>query len=451
MSTGPGVRAVAEARPVDGGERLEVLDVLRGFALGGVFVSNVYVWMSGRVLMPRPAVQAQTASSWVDQAANELFQFFVNGRFMPIFSFLFGLGFCVQLTRAEKRGTSVVPVYTRRLMVMYLLGLVHLFGAWYGDVLNMYAMAGLLLLLLRERKDRTLLVWAGVLMFGPMLVGQGLQRYGTLLLHGSEAHAAAREAANAAAKGMAETRAGIFAGLSSGGYLEWLRANTEAYFLLFFSPMMLTHIGTTVGRFTLGLWAGRKGLFHDVEKHRATLKRLWGWGLGVGLVGSGVAVAVGVLMRKKVLDFQSPWTLVVTPVRELGAVGLATFYVTSLALLFQRQKWKRVLRVLAPAGRMAVTNYMSQSVLGMVVYSGVGFGLMGKTGPAVTIALTMGLFCVQIAWSHWWLARYRFGPVEWVWRSLTYGKAQPMKKSAPPVPVDPTQGQIPSPSGRGTG
>jgi uncharacterized protein len=156
-------------------------------------------------------------------------------------------------------------------------------------------------------------------------------------------------------------------------------------------------------------------------------------------------------MRKKVLDFQSPWTLVVTPVRELGAVGLATFYVTSLALLFQREKWKRVLRVLAPAGRMAVTNYMSQSVLGMVVYSGVGFGLMGKTGPAVTIALTMALFCVQVAWSHWWLARYRFGPVEWVWRSLTYGTAQPMKKSAPPVAADPTQGQIPSPSGRGTG
>ncbi|MFE8603620.1 DUF418 domain-containing protein [Archangium violaceum] len=433
MSGGPGVEGVAEARPVDAGERLEVLDVLRGFALGGVFVSNVYVWMSGWVLMPRPAVQALTAT-WVDQAASELFQFFVNGRFMPIFSFLFGLGFCVQLTRAEKRGTSVVPVYRRRLMVMYLLGLVHLYGAWYGDVLNMYAMAGLLLLLFRERKDRTLLIWAGVLMFGPMLVGQVLMRFGTLLLHGPEAHAAAREAAKAAATGMAETKAGIFEGLSSGGYLRWLRANAEAYFLLFFSPMMLTHIGTTVGRFALGLWVGRKGLFHDVEKHRATLKRLWGWGLGVGLVGSGVGVVTGMLMKKKLLDFQEPWTLVLTPVRELGAVGLATFYVTSLALLFQRERWRKVLKLLAPAGRMAVTNYMSQSVLGVLVFSGVGLGLMGKTGPAVTIALTMGLFCVQVAWSHWWLARYRFGPVEWVWRSLTYGKAQPMKRSAEPRP-----------------
>ncbi|WNG62126.1 DUF418 domain-containing protein [Archangium gephyra] len=433
MSGGPGVEGVAEARPVDAGERLEVLDVLRGFALGGVFVSNVYVWMSGWVLMPRPAVQALTAT-WVDQAASELFQFFVNGRFMPIFSFLFGLGFCVQLTRAEKRGTSVVPVYRRRLMAMYLLGLVHLYGAWYGDVLNMYAMAGLLLLLFRERKDRTLLIWACVLMFGPMLVGQVLMRFGTLLLHGPEAHAAAREAAKAAAKGMAETKAGIFEGLSSGGYGRWLRANAEAYFLLFFSPMMLTHIGTTVGRFALGLWVGRKGLFHDVEKHRATLKRLWGWGLGVGLVGSGVGVVTGMLMRKKLLDFQEPWTLVLTPVRELGAVGLATFYVTSLALLFQRERWRKVLKLLAPAGRMAVTNYMSQSVLGVLVFSGVGLGLMGKTGPAVTIALTMGLFCVQVAWSHWWLARYRFGPVEWVWRSLTYGKAQSMKRSAEPRP-----------------
>ncbi len=431
MSERPEGERVPEARPVDAGERLEVLDVLRGFALCGVFVSNVYVWMSGWVLMPRPAVQALTTSSWANQTANELFQFFVNGRFMPIFSFLFGLGFSVQMTRAEKRGTSVVPVYTRRLLVMYLIGLVHLFGLWYGDVLNMYAMAGLLLLLFRARTDRTLLVWACVLMFGPMLVGQTLLRFGTLLMHGPEAHAAAREAARVAASGMAETRAGIFKALSSGGYLEWLRANTEAYFLLFFSPMMLTHIGTTVGRFTLGLWAGRKGLFQDVEQHRATLKRLWGWGLAVGLLGSGVGVVVGMLVKKKLLDFQSPWTLVLTPVRELGAVGLATFYVTSLTLLFQRVEWRRVLVLLAPAGRMAVTNYMSQSALGMLVFSGWGLGLMGKTGPVVTIALTLGLFGVQVAWSHWWLARFRFGPVEWVWRSLTYGKAQPMKKPAP--------------------
>ncbi|MFY0527510.1 DUF418 domain-containing protein [Archangium gephyra] len=435
MSQPSAVEGVPEARPVDAGERLEVLDVLRGFALGGVFVSNVYVWMSGRVLMRGAAVQAQTASSWMNQAANELFQGFVNGRFMPIFSFLFGLGFSVQMMRAEKRGTTVVPVYARRLLVMYLIGLVHLYGVWYGDVLNMYAVAGMLLLLFRARKDRTLLVCAGVLMFGPALVAQVLLRYGTLLLHGPEAQEAARAAAKAAAKAMAETKAGIFEGLSSGGYLRWLRANTEAYFLLFFSPMMFSHIATTVGRFTLGLWAGRRGLFHDVEKHRGLLRKLWGWGLGVGLLGSGLAVVASVLMKKKLLDSQAPWTLVLTPVRELGAVGLATFYVTSLALLFQREKWRRVLWVLAPAGRMAATNYVSQSVLGVLVFSGVGLGLMGKTGPAATIALTVGLFCMQVAWSHWWLARYRFGPVEWVWRSLTYGKAQPMKRSEDSKPV----------------
>ncbi|MFY0572499.1 DUF418 domain-containing protein [Archangium lansingense] len=428
-----GAEARPEARPVDAGERLEVLDVLRGFALCGVFVSNVYVWFSGRVLMPWPEVQAQVTSSWVNQVAAELFQFFVNGRFMPIFSFLFGLGFAVQMGRAEKRGASVVPVYTRRLMAMYLIGLVHLYGAWYGDVLNMYAVAGLLLLLFRERKDRTLLVWSCVLMFGPMLVAQVLFRYGTLLLEGAEAHAAAREAAKAAAKGMAETRAGIFKSLSSGGYLEWLRANAEAYFLLFFSPMLLTHVGTTVGRFTLGLWAGRSGLFHDVEKHRAVFRRLWGWGLGVGLVGSGLGVVVNVLMKKNLLDGQAPWTLVLMPVRELGAVGLATFCVTSLTLLFQRERWRWVLSVLGPAGRMAATNYVSQSVLSVLVYSGVGLGLMGKTGPAVTIGLTLGLFGVQVAWSHWWMARFRFGPVEWVWRSLTYGKAQPMKRESAPL------------------
>lgn len=425
----PGVEAGAEARPVDASERLALLDVLRGFALCGVFVSNVYVWFTGRVLMPREQVEALQAP-WVEQVADQLFGFFVNGRFMPIFSFLFGLGFSIQMMRAERRGASVVPVYARRLGVLFAFGVTHLFALWYGDVLSLYALAGLVLLLFRTKEDKTLLGWAGVLMFGPTLVAAVLHKYGPQLTPAPEV--------------LKEAKARAFELYATGSYLDVVRANALSYYRLMFKPLWAAHFATTVGRFLLGLVAGRSGLFHDVEKHRRLLRKLWGWGLGVGLVGSGLGVAVNLLTKQKVLDSQEVWMLPLSTVKEVGAIGMSMFYVTSLARLFQRETWKRVLGVLAPAGRMALTNYLSQSVLGILVYDGVGLGLIGKVGPVRCILLTLGLYGVQIAWSHWWLGRFRFGPAEWVWRSLTYGKAQPMRLS-------PTRAPHPSPSGRGTG
>ena len=97
------------------------------------------------------------------------------------------------------------------------------------------------------------------------------------------------------------------------------------------------------------------------------------------------------------------------------------------------ETWQRRLLVLAPVGRMALTNYLSQTVISLFIYYGFGLGMMGKLSPAGTIGLTLAIFCAQVAFSHWWLARFRFGPAEWVWRSLTYGKAQPMRQPTAPV------------------
>jgi uncharacterized protein len=157
---------------MDGGQRLVLLDALRGFALCGVFISNVYVWFSGRVLLPRAQVEALTASeSLLDTVARNTFNLLVFGKFITLFSFLFGLGFAVQLGRAEQRGASIVPLYLRRLVVLLFIGLAHMFLIWFGDILGSYALMGFGLLLFRNRSDKTLFLshlWLARFRFGPV-------------------------------------------------------------------------------------------------------------------------------------------------------------------------------------------------------------------------------------------------------------------------------------------
>jgi uncharacterized protein len=145
---------------------------------------------------------------------------------------------------------------------------------------------------------------------------------------------------------------------------------------------------------------------------------------------------VQMLSFYKVLNLDNlPWLpFALWPVRQLGEVGLAAFYLTGFTFLFQRSTWQRVLSVLAPVGRMALTNYLSQTVISLFIFYGYGLGLIGTLGPKTIVALPIGIFVLQIGVSHLWLSRFRFGPVEWVWRSLTYGKAQPMRRASTEAP-----------------
>jgi len=185
--------AVAQARPVDVSERVAILDALRGFALWGVFVSNSFTWFSGRNLLPREQARALAAPP-LETVVSALYNFLINQKFMTLFSFLFGLGFSIQLARAEARGSPIVPLYSRRLLVLLGIGLVHLFGVWLGDVLSTYAVVGFMLLLFRQRSDRTVLVWVLVLLVVMPLLLPILQRFAPILLHGAEAAAEAAKA-----------------------------------------------------------------------------------------------------------------------------------------------------------------------------------------------------------------------------------------------------------------
>jgi uncharacterized protein len=425
----PPPAASTAARPIDAGERLPLLDTLRGFALCGVFMANVYLWFSGRMFLSREQFEAAYKdASWLDTACIQVFGVLIGGRFITLFSFLFGLGFAVQLGRAERRGASVVPVYSRRLGVMLALGLAHLFLLFQGDIVSTYALLGFTLLLFHRRADRTLLLWAAALIFLSPVLTQVVQRLPQWLgTPGAEA------AAKAASERSMALRAQVLEAFLHGSWLDTVRSGARYYVGDLFKNLSV-FLPVIVGRFLLGLWAGRRRLFDDAPWHLPFFRRLFAWGLGLGLLASGAGVLVGQLMSRKVLHPETlPWLpLVMAPVRHLGEMGIAAAYVAGFTLLFQRDAWRKRLSVLAPVGRMALTNYLLESVLGVTLFYGYGLGWMNTLGSAAQFAVALAVFALQVGFSHLWLARFRFGPVEWVTRSLTYGRAQPMRRGSVP-------------------
>ncbi|MCY0995842.1 DUF418 domain-containing protein [Myxococcus sp. MISCRS1] len=429
MTPAPSSATPTDARPVDSGERLALLDTLRGFALCGVFISNTFMWFSGRAFLPKEQLEAQfTQGSLIDRIIMPAFGILVGGRFITIFSFLFGLGFAVQMGRADARGSDITRLYIRRLVVMLALGLSHLYLIWYGDILSNYALLGFWLLLFRKRDDRTILGWAiALLVVGPLLT--------TFVLKLPQLLAATPEAAAALAKAQSERSAALkvalFPSFTDGSWWDVVKAGATFHRVEFLHIMVLHSVGL-LGRFLLGFYVGRRRLFHDAAQHLPLFRRLLYGALAMGVVGGGVGAVVQQLVIRKILDPDAlpawlPFAL--TPIRTMGEIGFAATYVLAITLLFQRSTFQRILSVLAPVGRMALTNYLSQSVISVLVFYGYGLGLFGKLAPSLCILYCLGVFAVQIVFSHLWLSRFRFGPMEWVWRSLTYGKAQPMRKA----------------------
>jgi len=182
-------------------------------------------------------------------------------------------------------------------------------------------------------------------------------------------------------------------------------------------------------KFLVGFWVGRHGLLQNAGEHVRSYRRLLPWALVIGLAGNGLQV--GVLFR-----FFDPPAWLVEPefpgfltsiAAAIGVAALALAYVCMLVLTHQHPRGRRVLGVLAPLGRMALTNYLMQSVLLVFLFCGVGLGLAGRVGIGISTLLAMTAFLLQIVFSAWWLARFRFGPAEWAWRCVTYGRWIPVR------------------------
>jgi uncharacterized protein len=355
-------RRAPASSPTDPGARLESLDVLRGAALLGVFVENAQHFFAPGYR----EIVARQGAGLADQAALWLIQVSCENKVYTLFALLFGYGIALQAARLGPRATGL---HLWRMGILFLIGLFHQTVLWSGDILATYALLGVLLLPFRNRPPRTLERAAWIALAAPTLALAALAVSG--------AGPSTRAAEMAVALGY-PARQALFA----------------------------------FAMFLLGLAAGRaRGQADDPIP--LLLRRL-PLLLSLGAAGSIAYVALVDFAGAPVLS----WTAVLAEALiALAAPALALGYAGLLLRLLERPRWQRALAPLAAAGRLSLTNYLLQSLLGAVLLA-----RLGEIHPPLGIAIACGIYALQVAASGWWLAHFRFGPVEWLWRALSYGR-----------------------------
>ena len=382
-------------------ERIAALDALRGVAVAGILAANVLVFF-GLFMIPPDRAAALPSAAW-DRMALVFDKVFIDGKFYSVFSLLFGIGFGLQLTRG---GAEAVPRFKRRLRILLAIGALHAVLLWAGDILMLYALLGFTLPWFARKSDRALLRWTVILLAVPTVLY--LFALGAWLLTvGGHATTAgdSRPPASILALFEAMGRGGIKDALK--GNLVFLAARWGDLFATVRFPKVL-------GMFVLGLWAVRNGLAQAPGDHRGTLVRwsLLGWGIGLPL-----NIVAALAMRWPYLP--PSWGGLVGVLGQAGGVPLlALGYASTVALLVARGRG--LIQMFAPLGRMALTNYLLHSVICVTLSYGFGFALWWRIGASTALAIAAAIIAVQIPLSAWWLSRYRFGPVEWIWRRLTY-------------------------------
>lgn len=409
--------------PVQQAERIQIVDILRGFALFGILLVNMAIFSQPfqSILFP-----ADPNMPWYDRAATWLIHFLGEGKFYALFSLLFGLGMILLMERIEARGRKFVPIYMRRLLALLLIGIVHAFLIWPGDILIIYALLGFPLLLLRKARPRTLLIWAVLLIAVPLLftaAASGLVALGSMTPAGAQQidqGFAAAEAGYLAdvARGNQVYANGSFLEITAQRAYDYMSMGLISFFVLGFNILAM---------FLVGARFGKLRIFNDLDAHRPLLRKLLNWGLIVGLIGN--AIYATLIMNISRYDV-SVELLVATIAQGIGAPLLMLGYVAGICLLALRPAWGRRLQLLAPVGQMALTNYLLESILCTLIFYGYGLALFSRVGAAWGIVLTVVIYLLLIPLSHWWMKRFLYGPAEWLWRSMTYLKLQPIRRQS---------------------
>jgi len=409
--------------PVQPAERIQIVDILRGFALFGILFVNMTIFSYPLQAIVLPA---DPNLPFYDRAALWLIHALGEGKFYALFSLLFGLGLTLQMERIEGRGSRFVPLYARRLLVLLGIGIVHAFLIWTGDILILYALLGFLLLLFRKARPRTLLTWALILIALPLLFNAAA----TALIAWASNFP---EAASQIEQSFAQTEAAFVSDLqraaqvyAHGDFASITAQRVSDYFSIGMAGFAVMGFNV-MAMFLLGVYFGKRGIFKNLEEHRGLFRKLLLWGLLIGLSGN-ILYATLIMPISRI--YQSGRLLLATAGQSVGAPLLMLAYVSTLCLLALSPAWGKRLQVLAPVGQMALTNYLTQSIVCTLIFYSYGLGLFGQVGHAAGIALTLVIYLLQIPFSHWWLKRFYYGPAEWLWRSLTYLKPQPMHRSA---------------------
>ena len=419
--------------PIIGKDRSQSLDITRGFAVLGILLVNIYIAAmpanSSPFLFLMPGVSVSDLHAWTFVQAG------LVGVSRGLFSLMFGAGMMLLLDRLADRltGKALRNFFFRRMGILFTIGLVHIFGLlWYGDILNLYALCGMILYFLRNASTKKLAIM--MVIFG--LMGTALpaaMAYGVASYEQIVAVEAAGEELSEEQKAIKESFAPI---MDPEKILEEDTRQTEimqsdfptvymailAVSLQFFVVNFMMAMWDCLFMMVIGIWMYRRGWLTGEAATSTYVKMIViGFGVGFGIRGYWY---YQFWQQDFAVEYIAMSLAAMQPVRLFIAVG-----VIGLIQLFARSAFAKVIQSsIAAVGRMALTNYMSHSVVMAFVLYGFGLGLFNQMSGWQVLGLGMLIFVVQMVLSPLWFKYYRFGPVEWLWRSLSYGKRQPMRR-----------------------
>jgi uncharacterized protein len=395
------------AGPLAADSRIFAVDVVRGFALFGVLLENMYGFGADSVAW----------SSTPDRVAFQVMHVFFESKTWTLFSILFGLGFALQLERADAGRFRFLFTSLRRLAVLFAVGAAHalLFD---GDILMLYAELGLALLLVRRLPTRGLLVLAAALVFV----------FPVAHYYSRERLARPNEVERARARLERAKTSHVYA---VGSLAEVVEDNASAIPADPLEDVARPESGLSVfAMLLLGYTIGRSGVLKDIPGNAATFRRVRNWGLALGL---------GAMLAERVLYVTDGYDVFRAQragpgirfagdlLFAYGITAVSLGYAAVLVLWAQTPRGKTVFAPMAAIGRLTLSAYLLQTLMFTTLFYGYGFGQVYRLGPVAVSCWAVAFFAAQLAAAWWWSKRFLFGPAEWLWRSLTYLKRPPMR------------------------
>ncbi len=406
MSRGQGPRG-----PVPESKRIPSLDAMRGFALLGILIMNIQSFSMIYAAYFNPTAYGDL--SGVHRWVWILSHLFADQKFMTIFSMLFGAGIVLMAERAEAIGRSAAPIHVRRMLLLIAFGAAHAYLLWYGDILVIYGMSGLVVYLFRRRSSRTLLI-LGVVM---LAIGSGLSVAAGLTLP-----AWPESARQQFIETWQPTPESIEAELATyrGGWLGQMGDRAAKSLEFHTGVFLFWGLWRSGGLMLIGMALYKLGFFRLHRRLRFSF-----WAITLALLAGLPLVGYGIYRQ-----FASGWDPSYTfflggQFNYWGSLLVSFGWLGAVYWLGEATSWGSVTRPLAAVGKTAFSNYILQTLICTTIFYGHGLGLFGSIDRLGQILIVMGVWSVQLVGSTLWLRRFRFGPLEWLWRSLTYGEWQP--------------------------
>lgn len=414
----PKSRFPSEPRAL-GTSRLPLIDALRGFALLGIVIANLPHFAKTYRLSPEQ-LAAFPSPAW-DGAVVTLQHVLVTEKFYSLFSLLFGISFGLQAARAERCSLDFRRLHRTRMGWLLVIGALHAL-VWIGDILVVYALVGFLLPLFDSARPRALLVWAAVFLFIPVASG--------LLASVTDGRSAFAGGLYALGSRLNEVFIVPTHVADRNTVREHLLGNVSALCFRYGNLLATGRFFKVLAMFLLGLWVVRSRLLDRLDARRTLLWRIVVVGLLAGLPGN---LALHGVLQSNIA--QPHWRqMILAAIYAGGVVPLCLAYAALFSLCWQRKPHGGMLRKLASPGRLALTNYLTQTTVGIALFYGIGCGWAGRVGAAPLLILSLALFCVQALLSHIWLRYLSIGPLEWVWRRLVR-RSPRLGRRVSPAPV----------------